>query len=310
MGAPYHQFLSGREGDGDAGRPVDPAGRAGAPAGQPPLQRAATWRRRGCRRRCCRSGCASSPSPASSSARTEGGEVGYALSPAGEELRPVIEALGAWGTRWMGAARGPGPRPEAPPLGHAPQRRSRSAMPARRDRRPLPVPGRGGPRADLVVGGRPRGGRRLAMRTPVTTWTSRWRSRCGGWSRSGWATSAGPATLRAGDLQLVGPSELCRALPRWFTLSPFATVPRPASAPGCVAAPFGRRPRINPRPSSNRDSGTVRRSTGLRDLPHQVHHVEVAEVVAAAPVLAHRQRHKDPGDEAGRLPGAAGSAGG
>ena len=29
-----------------------------------------------------------------------------------------------------------------------------------------------------------------------------------------WSTA-----LRSGDLRLVGPSELCRALPRWFTLS-------------------------------------------------------------------------------------------
>jgi hypothetical protein len=34
--------------------------------------------------------------------------------------------------------------------------------------------------------------------------------------------------LRSGDLQLVGPSTLCRALPEWFTLSTFASVPRPA----------------------------------------------------------------------------------
>jgi DNA-binding HxlR family transcriptional regulator len=30
------------------------------------------------------------------------GEVEYRLTPAGQELRPVVEALGAWGVRWIG----------------------------------------------------------------------------------------------------------------------------------------------------------------------------------------------------------------
>ena len=32
----------------------------------------------------------------------EGAEVRYVLSPAGHELRPIVEALGAWGVRWIG----------------------------------------------------------------------------------------------------------------------------------------------------------------------------------------------------------------
>src|SRR5690242_14121552 len=34
--------------------------------------------------------------------RSTDGEVGYALTAAGEELRPVVEAIGAWGMRWTG----------------------------------------------------------------------------------------------------------------------------------------------------------------------------------------------------------------
>jgi DNA-binding HxlR family transcriptional regulator len=34
--------------------------------------------------------------------RDDGREVAYLLTPAGEELRPVVESLGAWGTRWVG----------------------------------------------------------------------------------------------------------------------------------------------------------------------------------------------------------------
>ena len=34
--------------------------------------------------------------------RGEGTDVTYLLTPAGQELRPVVEALGVWGTRWIG----------------------------------------------------------------------------------------------------------------------------------------------------------------------------------------------------------------
>jgi DNA-binding HxlR family transcriptional regulator len=34
--------------------------------------------------------------------RVDGTDVRYLLTPAGEELRPVIEAVGAWGARWIG----------------------------------------------------------------------------------------------------------------------------------------------------------------------------------------------------------------
>src|SRR6187200_1717463 len=32
----------------------------------------------------------------------DGREVAYTLTPAGQELRPVVENLGAWGVRWIG----------------------------------------------------------------------------------------------------------------------------------------------------------------------------------------------------------------
>lgn len=37
-----------------------------------------------------------------------------------------------------------------------------------------------------------------------------------------------PEALRCGAVEVAGPEELRRGLPRWFTLSPFALVPRPA----------------------------------------------------------------------------------
>jgi hypothetical protein len=37
-----------------------------------------------------------------------------------------------------------------------------------------------------------------------------------------------PAALRSGTLDVQGPEQMRRAVPAWFTLSPFAPVPRPA----------------------------------------------------------------------------------
>lgn len=34
--------------------------------------------------------------------RHEGNRIEYVLTPSGEELRPIVEALGVWGTRWIG----------------------------------------------------------------------------------------------------------------------------------------------------------------------------------------------------------------
>jgi hypothetical protein len=42
-----------------------------------------------------------------------------------------------------------------------------------------------------------------------------------------------PDAQRSGSIAVDGPSELRRALPRWFLLSPFAAVPRP---PALVSA--------------------------------------------------------------------------
>lgn len=32
----------------------------------------------------------------------EGGRSGYTLTPSGQELKPIVDALGAWGVRWVG----------------------------------------------------------------------------------------------------------------------------------------------------------------------------------------------------------------
>ena len=111
-----------------------------------------------------------------------------------------------------------------------------SAMPARPHRRPLPVPGRAGRGRTWWLVARPGARPTCATRTPATTWTSRSRCRLRRMVEIWLGDASWTAALRAGDLHLEGPSELCRALPRWFTLSPFAAVPRPRPAKR-IAAP-------------------------------------------------------------------------
>ena len=164
--------------------------------------------------------------------RSRGGEVRYVLTAAGEELRPVVEALGGWGTRWIRELARPRPRPQAAAVGHAPQRRPRRVPPRRtvvrsssptwrpavarwwlvmspaRRRRLRRRPGRRArrPGADLPA----HADRGLARRPHLVERGSA-TSRCGCWPRA----------------------RCARALPGWFVLSPFAAVPRPVRSLGC-----------------------------------------------------------------------------
>jgi DNA-binding HxlR family transcriptional regulator len=158
--------------------------------------------------------------------RVEGGEVNYALSPAGEELRPVIEALGAWGTRWMGRL---GDRDLDPKLLLWDMHRNidRSAMPARQVVVHFRFPELQGrartwwlvvsPEEADVCDEDPGHDVDVTVQVPLRRMVEIWLGDIS------WNTG-----LRSGDVRLDGPSELCRALPRWFTLSAFAAVPRPA----------------------------------------------------------------------------------
>jgi DNA-binding HxlR family transcriptional regulator len=82
-----------------------------------------------------------------------GGE--YRLTPAGEELRPIIELMGVWGHRW---ARGAGRRP----------RRSLPDRPWPRDRSARP---RARPDNDRLLVGPMRVRRRGTSRRPHGDWT-------------------------------------------------------------------------------------------------------------------------------------------
>ena len=58
---------------------------------------------RACRPACSRSACVIWKSSVSCTARAAGKVSEYSLTEAGEELRPIIMALGHWGARWIGS---------------------------------------------------------------------------------------------------------------------------------------------------------------------------------------------------------------
>ncbi|HXM55724.1 MAG TPA: helix-turn-helix domain-containing protein [Candidatus Dormibacteraeota bacterium] len=159
-----------------------------------------------------------------------GNQVRYVLTPAGEELRPVVEALGAWGTRWIGHL---GDEDLDPKLLLWDMHRSidHAAVPDGRTVVQFRFP-------DAPVGTRTW----WLVITPAeadvcdadpgyevaVTVTASLRRMVEVWRGDrGWSES-----LRSGAIELDGPSALRRAVPRWFTLSVFAAVPRPVRPAG------------------------------------------------------------------------------
>ena len=144
----------------------------------------------------------------------------------GQELRPVVEALGIWGTRWIGEL---GDEDLDPKLLLWDMHRNidHSAVPEGRTvvqfRFPdAPTKARdwwmvitaddadvcdvdpGHPVAVTVSG---------SLRRMVEVWRG----------DSGWSD-----VLRSGEIEVSGPEALRRHLPRWFTLPVLASVPRPS----------------------------------------------------------------------------------
>ena len=168
--------------------------------------------------------------------RTEGNEVRYVLTPAGRELRPVVEALGVWGIRWIGQLGDQDLDPKLllwdmhrnidhdaiPPGRTMVQFRFPDVSPDSRDWWLVITAAE----ADVcdVDPGYPVG---VILTATLRKMIEIWRGDLG-WSDA----------LRCGALQLRGPETMRRAVPRWFTLSGFASVPRPAqhSTPNGQAA--------------------------------------------------------------------------
>lgn len=154
--------------------------------------------------------------------------VRYVLTPAGQDLRPVVDALGAWGLRWAGR---PGDEDLDPPLLLWDMRRrvDHAALPPGRTVLQVRFPDL--PRAErrwwLVLA--PRGatvgdvdpGHPVAL-----TLTADLAAMAGVWrGELSWAEA-----LRSGRLRLDGPEPARAALPTWFTLPTWSTGSVPAGA--------------------------------------------------------------------------------
>lgn len=157
--------------------------------------------------------------------RVDGNDVRYVLTPAGEELRPVVDALAVWGLRWIGEL---GDRDLDPKLLMWDMRRNidRDALPDGRTVVQFSFP-------DVPAGNRhwwlvlTPGGADVCDADPgfevSVTVTAGLRQLIRFWrGELSWADA-----LRSGAVELQGPEPLRRAVPTWFTLMPFAAVPRP-----------------------------------------------------------------------------------
>jgi DNA-binding HxlR family transcriptional regulator len=155
----------------------------------------------------------------------EGNEVHYMLTPAGAELRPVVEALGAWGVRWVGEL---GDEDLDPQLLLWDMHRNvdHAAVPRGRTVVQFTFPDSGGARDWWLV--ITSGECDVCDTDPgypvAVTVTASLRRMVEIWR----GDVEWPAALRAGTVEIQGPTAVRRALPGWFTRSGFAGVPRPA----------------------------------------------------------------------------------
>jgi DNA-binding HxlR family transcriptional regulator len=162
--------------------------------------------------------------------REDGNRISYTLTPAGRELRPIVEALGRWGVRWIPEL---GDEDLDPHLLLWDIRRNvdRSAVPPGRTVvqvlfRDVPGPARTwwlviSPDEVDVCDVDPGYPVTATIETGLRALTRIWLGDLT------WA-----AAIRTGDLAVRGSASVRRAVPRWLTLSSFASVPRPVAAVG------------------------------------------------------------------------------
>ena len=158
--------------------------------------------------------------------QVEGNDVRYVLTQAGHELRPVVEALGAWGTRWIGEL-GDGDLDPKLLMWDMHRHIDKDAIPDGRTVVQFRFPDAPSDARDwwLVI---TRGEVDVCDVDPghavAVTVTANLRNMVNLWRGDlSWSNA-----LRAGAVQVHGPEGLRRAVPGWFTLSSFAAVPRPA----------------------------------------------------------------------------------
>jgi len=155
----------------------------------------------------------------------DGSDVRYVLTPAGQELRPVVEALGAWGTRWIGELGDEDLDPQlllwdmhrnlnhdAIPAGRSVVRFRFPDVPANLRDWWLVITAGEADVCDVDPGYEVAVTLTASLRRMVEVWRG---------------DLAWSVAVRTGALTVDGPTALRRQVPRWFALSPFAAVPRP-----------------------------------------------------------------------------------
>ncbi len=157
----------------------------------------------------------------------DGNDVRYVLTPAGKELQPVVEALGAWGIRWIGEL---GDADFDPKLLLWDMHRNvdLATIPDGRTVIQFRFPDAPAESRDwwLIITSNetdvcdvdPGFGVTVSLTASLRSMVRIWRGDLS-WSQA----------VRAGSLEVQGPAALRRAVPRWFKLSGFASVPRPAT---------------------------------------------------------------------------------
>jgi DNA-binding HxlR family transcriptional regulator len=157
--------------------------------------------------------------------RGSGSDVRYVLTESGRELRPIVEALGVWGTRWIGELGDADVDPKLL-LWDMHRRVNHDAVPPGQTVVALHFPDMPPklrnwwllitPEDADVCDSDP--GRPVSVLV-----TASLRSLTRGWrGDTSWSQA-----IRAEDIRVDGPSALRRSLPEWFQLPEFAAVPRP-----------------------------------------------------------------------------------
>jgi DNA-binding HxlR family transcriptional regulator len=156
--------------------------------------------------------------------RVDGKDVRYVLTPAGQELRPVVEAVGSWGARWIGQI---GDEDLDPKLLLWDMHRNvdRDVVPRPRAVLHFRFPDVRGtqgrwwlvitPKEVDVCDEDPGHEVDVTLTSSLRDLTRVWRGDLA------WTEAVGQ-----GRLDVEGPESLRRAVPGWFSLSVFAGVPR------------------------------------------------------------------------------------
>ncbi len=162
----------------------------------------------------------------------------YRLTRAGEEFRPVIEGLAAWGQRWATRVERKNLDPgllmwnlrrrvaldRLPPRRVVLRFRFRGLAPAYR-----------GPRTFWLILERPEVD--LCVADPGFEVDLDVDADLGAMAKAWLGDVSLESVLRSKEVQLLGPSVLARAFPSWWLLSPYAAVPRPAAGARPVPGP-------------------------------------------------------------------------